>query len=570
GVKINDKGIDAGNKKITNVASGDIADGSTDAVTGEKVKSYIDSKQFLTNANLAEKVTESLKTNIKSNDLDVATTTGSNDVNINLKAGSVKTDKIANGAVTKEKIAAGAITADKIANNTITKEKMDSTLVKNIENASKLADGNITFGADSGTAKAAKFGDKINIKGGNNIKTSINGNDISVALSDTLTDIKSLAFTSGVKINDKGIDAGNKKITNLADGTENGDAVNYKQLQDVKALIGGGVSAHDFEELKKQVNKINEEGTKGFHINDMKNADDSKAEGANSIAVGAKASTTTAAADAVAIGSGAKAEVDSGVAIGKDSVAKTAAANANDVYLKDEAGVKETVKGNLGALSVGNDTNTRQIVNVAAGTNDTDAANIAQLKAVQNMIQNSSASWVAVNQTGGAAPSATGENSVAVGHNSKATGKNSVAIGAGSDDGGEENVVSVGSSGNERRITNVAEAKNETDAVNLAQLKKSLQNLQAQNLSGVYEAIDELRDDSRAGVSSALAIGNLMQSTIPGKGLISLGAGYYKGQSATALGISKMSDNGRWVFKGAVSYDSQRNVGAAASIGFHW
>ena len=452
---------------------------------------------------------------------------------------------------------------------------MDSTLVTKIESATKLADGNITFGADEGTAKATKFGDKINITGGNNIKTSINGNDISVALSDTLTDIKSLAFTGGVKIDDSGIDAGNKKITNVADGTENGDAVNYKQLQDVKALIGsggagGGVSAQEFEKLKKQVNKINEEGTKGFHINDMKNADDSKAEGANSIAVGAKASTTTTAANSVAIGSGAKAEVDSGVAIGKDSVAKTAAANKNDVYLKDEAGVKETVKGNLGALSVGNDTNTRQIVNVAAGTNDTDAANIAQLKAVQNMIQNSAASWVAVNQTGGAAPSATGENSVAVGHNSKATGKNSVAIGAGSDDGGEENVVSVGSSGNERRITNVAEAKNGTDAVNLAQLKESLKNLQAQNLSGVYEAIDELRDDSRAGVSSALAIGNLMQSTIPGKGLISLGAGYYKGQSATALGISKMSDNGRWVFKGAVSYDSQRNVGAAASIGFHW
>lgn len=52
--------------------------------------------------------------------------------------------------------------------------------------------------------------------------------------------------------------------------------------------------------------------------------------------------------------------------------------------------------------------------------------------------------------------------------------------------------------------------------------------------------------------------------------MISLGSGFYDGQSAMAIGLSKMSDDGKWVFKGSASYDSQERAGAALSVGFHF
>ena len=137
------------------------------------------------------------------------------------------------------------------------------------------------------------------------------------------------------------------------------------------------------------------------------------------------------------------------------------------------------------------------------------------------------------------------------------TGVNSVAIGANSV-ANRANTVSVGSAGNERIIANVADGVAPTDAANMRQLQS------------VANMVGEVKKDAMAGTASAMAIGNLPQATIPGKGMMAIGAGYYKGQTATALGVSKMSENGRWVFKASASYDSQRNVGAAGAIGFHF
>jgi outer membrane protein len=137
------------------------------------------------------------------------------------------------------------------------------------------------------------------------------------------------------------------------------------------------------------------------------------------------------------------------------------------------------------------------------------------------------------------------------------TGVNSVAIGANSV-ANRANTVSVGSAGNERIIANVADGVAPTDAANMRQLQS------------VANMVGEVKKDAMAGTASAMAIGNLPQATIPGKGMMAIGAGYYKGQTATALGVSKMSENGRWVFKASASYDSQRNVGAAGAVGFHF
>ena len=90
--------------------------------------------------------------------------------------------------------------------------------------------------------------------------------------------------------------------------------------------------------------------------------------------------------DATVIGHNANTTVASGVALGSDSVANREKADAEKVYLHEDAGVKATVKGDLAAVSVGNADATRQITGVAAGTEDTDAVNVAQLKAVESKI----------------------------------------------------------------------------------------------------------------------------------------------------------------------------------------
>lgn len=100
-------------------------------------------------------------------------------------------------------------------------------------------------------------------------------------------------------------------------------------------------------------------------------------------------SAETNVKDATVIGHNANTTVASGVALGSDSVADREKADAATVYLNDKKGVKETVKGDLAAVSVGNANATRQITGVAAGTKDTDAVNVAQLKAAAKNITDS-------------------------------------------------------------------------------------------------------------------------------------------------------------------------------------
>ncbi|MDU5371916.1 MAG: ESPR-type extended signal peptide-containing protein [Negativicoccus succinicivorans] len=96
-------------------------------------------------------------------------------------------------------------------------------------------------------------------------------------------------------------------------------------------------------------------------------------------------SAETNVKNATVIGHNANTTVESGVALGSDSVADRGKADAASVYLNDKKGVKETVKGDLAAVSVGNDKATRQITGVAAGTENTDAVNVAQLRAVEEI-----------------------------------------------------------------------------------------------------------------------------------------------------------------------------------------
>ena len=120
---------------------------------------------------------------------------------------------------------------------------------------------------------------------------------------------------------------------------------------------------------------------------DTPNADNTGATANNSIAIGPNASTTAAAEKSVVIGDGASATTANGVAIGSKSVASTAAGvagyNANTGRTDTYANLTgATLTSTLGGVAVGTTGQTRQINYVAAGTADTDAVNVAQLKSV--------------------------------------------------------------------------------------------------------------------------------------------------------------------------------------------
>ena len=279
--------------------------------------------------------------------------------------------------------------------------------------------------------------------------------------------------------------------------------------------------------------------------------------------IGSDKKVTDKANGSVILGSNGYSNVTNGVALGYGSNASVEKGKVGyDItgtnHDKDTSGIWKSTES---AVSVGNIDKkiTRQITSVAAGTQDTDAVNVAQLKAVANQItavttnngvttsdqtfNPKTGRQVSYNPTYAPKVTNTGANSVAIGANSVAN---------------RANTVSVGSAGNERIIANVADGVAPTDAANMRQLQS------------VANMVGEVKKDAMAGTASAMAIGNLPQATIPGKGMMAIGAGYYKGQTATALGVSKMSENGRWVFKASASYDSQRNVGAAGAVGFHF
>ena len=120
---------------------------------------------------------------------------------------------------------------------------------------------------------------------------------------------------------------------------------------------------------------------------DVANKDNTGATAANSIAIGPNAATDASASRSVAVGDGARGKVVDGVAVGSKSTADIASgvagynvnASRTDIY----AGLSgATLTSKLGGVAVGMINQTRQINYVAAGTADTDAVNVAQLKSV--------------------------------------------------------------------------------------------------------------------------------------------------------------------------------------------
>ncbi|WP_089600290.1 YadA-like family protein [Escherichia coli] len=287
-----------------------------------------------------------------------------------------------------------------------------------------------------------------------------------------------------------GDDGKYRQIINVADGSEAHDAVTVRQLQNA---IGAVATTPP----------------KYFHANSTE--EDSLAVGEDSLAMGAKTIVNgdagigiglntlvlTDAINGIAIGSNASANHANSIAMGSGSQTTRGAQTDYTAYNMDAP------QNSVGEFSVGSEDSQRQITNVAAGSADTDAVNVGQLKVTDERVAQNTQSITNLNNqvtnldtrvtniengigdivttgstkyfktnTDGVDANAQGKDSVAIGSGSIAAADNSVALGTGSV-ADEENTISVGSSTNQRRITNVAAGKNATDAVNVAQLKSS-------------------------------------------------------------------------------------------------
>ena len=280
-----------------------------------------------------------------------------------------------------------------------------------------------------------------------------------------------------------------------------------------------------------------------------------KATGFGSVSIGLASIPDTGATKnyAVSVGAFSGADVENGVALGSYSKA-TVNKGAQGYDPSTQAATTETNevwKATHAAVSVGDVDNadptkkvTRQITSVAAGTKDTDAVNVAQLKSLDGKVEKNKTD-IATNK----ADIATNKTNIATNTGNIATNTANIATNTG-------NIA-----------TNTANIQ--TNANNIAAINTQL----ADNNDSINELrgnVNLLNKDLRGGVASAIAHASVPQSTKAGAIGVGVGTGFYGGQSAVSLGVSGVTPNENWVFKASVSTNSRGNYGVGAGAFYQW
>ena len=91
-----------------------------------------------------------------------------------------------------------------------------------------------------------------------------------------------------------------------------------------------------------------------------------------------------------------------------------------------------------------------------------------------------------------------------------------------------------------------------------------------QKISNLGDQINGVAKDAYAGVANAIATASIPQVTMPGAKGVAVAGGTYHGQSSMAVGVSGMSDNGKWIFKGNLSTNTQGHLGAGVGALYQW
>jgi autotransporter adhesin len=421
-----------------------------------------------------------------------------------------------------------------------------------------------------------------------------------------------------------------RQITNVADGTADQDAVTLRQLKG--ALVSFAVTPTAYFHANSTAPDSLAVGAEAVAIGPRATVDGDRGIGlgqgatvqqtapggtaigedaavtlADGVALGTRA--TSNAVQGVAIGAGAVAGVPGSVALGAGSttegaVATTGATLAGSSFAFAGAAPSSTV-------SIGTSGAERTLTHLAAGqiaADSTDGINGSQLFATNQTVEALHAQLGSLATALGNLPpaagtevltfassrdntstaTASGSDSTAVGAGAVATGDNSVALGAGSiatqpntvsvgSIATQPNTVPVGSIGHERTITHVSPGVDPTDAVNVGQLSDAVANAKDwsrsytdQRFATVDRDLNRIGNRANAGIASAMAMAGLPQAYGANQNSAGIALGTFHGESSVAVGLSAITESGRYIFKLSASTNSRGDAGASVGAGVVW
>ena len=598
----------AGNERqIQNVAAGRISATSTDAINGSQLHAVLNNSGFNVQENGSPKsrINNNGVVNFKDGNLTTANVTKTpNDtiVKFDVNTTTIKTDKDGNATAENPSnlATAGDVTSaiNKVRNMPLTfagdaganvKRKLGDTInVVGGADATKLSDGNIGVVAD-GT-------DKLEIKLAKDIKVD------SVKAGDTTINTDGLTIAGGPSITKSGIDAAGKKISNVGDGDvskDSKDAINGSQLYnavattDLKPNTTGKIDTPvDGSKLVNATTVANAINNSGWNVTVNKDGGEAEGETVQKVSPGntvtyiagqnikikqdgmnftisttkdleaGAVNATTVNTTTINLGEGDNSTPIT-VVSGKDAAPNLYGKTPNRMNFGGEtiATLSDGLKfgANVGDV-YGAKLNSQ--INVKGADSNT---NWSEFDGGDNVMTNIDKSG---NLRVGIKKNLKVESVTA----NKFTAGDTVIDGNGVTIKNGPSMTKNGIDAGNKQITNVAPgriAADSTDAVNGSQLHevKADMNNKINKLNG---QVNKLGKRVNAGTASALAASQLPQAYIPGKSMVSVAAGNYQGQNAVALGMSRISDNGKIIIRLAGTSDTQGKVGVAVGAGYHW
>jgi hsf len=600
-VSVTTDGINAGNKKITNVADGEIAANSKDAVNGgqlHKVKTDL------------ETAVTAAKTEVEAGEnVEVTTKTGAGKQTIYTVSAKDTSASVSNGSdmikvETEAEAKKGTVHVTNYKVDLSDKAKAD--IQKGVDAKTAVDTKGLTFVADKNSkTEVRKLGDEVGIKGDTNITTTANGNDVNVTLNKELKDLTSAQFVKG---NDSTtVDSQGVTITDGPSMTKNGIAMNDKSITGLKSVLDGVTDVTKVEDdtkLKSAVNvgDLKKVATDAFGLKDKAGNEVKQDLGTTAQITGddnintkveeqqvnnkKTAKLTVSLNNEITLGGTTKGNEDGTLTVKSKDDQNSVTLNGKDGSIDiDGADAKGKVTVAQGAADVEGKTKTRIVYDVdgsarelvatlndglkfGANSGDVYKAKLNNQVDIKGAATNTD--WTKFDGGSNIMTKVEG-NTVTVGlakdvNVNSVTATEHVTVGGTTkitNDGvtikdGPSMTKSNGIDASNMTIKNVAPGVNNTDAVNVGQLR---------TLEGKVNRVDR---NLRAGVAGANAAASLPQAYLPGKNMVAVSAGTYRGEGAIALGVSRVSDNGKVVVKLTGNSDTRGNFGAGVGAGYQW